>query len=82
MNAAIVEFMVVTGTQWAQTEVAHGEGHIIHKKSTRPIHTLQVGQFEERSGCFELAVVCHSSLIFNTITHIFVDYETLAPLSF
>lgn len=51
MNAAIVEFMVVTGTEWAKTVVAHRDTHRIHKKYTSSsTHT---------SGCFEGPVVCH-----------------------
>lgn len=39
MNAAIVEFMVVTGTEWAKTAVAHRDTHRIHKKIHILIHT-------------------------------------------
>lgn len=59
VNAAIVEFMVVTGTQWAQAKVAHGDGPIIHQKYISHPHTAS-GAFAGRSGCFVWAVVCRS----------------------
>lgn len=72
MNAAIVEFMVVTGTEWAKTVVAHRDTHRIHKKYP---HTHPVAL---RGRLFVIGL----SILYNTITHFFVDYDTVAPSSF
>lgn len=76
MNAAIVEFMVVTGTEWAKTAVAHTDTHRIHKKYTSSsTHTHPVAL---RGQLFVIGL----SISYNTITHFFVDYDTVAPSSF
>lgn len=51
VNAAIVGFVVVTGTQWAKKLQ-------LHTYNTQKVHILG-HTHTHTSGCFEGAVVCH-----------------------